>query len=290
MPVAALCSLVSLKPQGFRISSMPEQIFSSWQHFSPFLGIFFLCFARWLAISIVLPVFGAELLPSIARIALSLALGLISSLVLIAKTTAPNILDNNIHFIFLLLKEFALGFILGFLMALIFYCFEIAGQIMDLARGASMAKMLVPETKIQSSPLGSFFFQLSVVIFIGLGFHRELIHNIFDSFLLFPPQKLALALTKDQSISFFNLVTQILSTLFGLAVRFALPIGFICFVVDLSFGLLNRAAPQINAYFLSLPAKIILGLVLCFFCLIYFLEIFLSINLEFKNIFNWLFY
>ena len=58
--------------------------------------------------------------------------------------------------------------------------------------------------------------------------------------------------------------------------RLALPVVFICFLIDLAFGFLNRVAPQINAYFLSLPAKMMGGLIMLFFLIPLLLDEFLE--------------
>ena len=50
-----------------------------------------------------------------------------------------------------------------------------------------------------------------------------------------------------------------------IAVSLAMPIGIVCLIVETAFGLLNRVAPQINAYFMAFPAKVMAG------CMVYFL-------------------
>ena len=52
-----------------------------------------------------------------------------------------------------------------------------------------------------------------------------------------------------------------------IAVALAMPILVAVFLTDLTFGLLNRTAPQIQAYFLSLPAKAVAGVWLFALCL-----------------------
>ncbi len=249
------------------ISSLTEG-----HNLSDILLLFMLVFTRWLAFTIMIPIFGALLLPSIVRIALAGLMSIVSVIVLAqgAFLLAP----TNIFLVTaLFIKEALIGFIIGFLASLIFFAYELAGQLIDIARGASMAKMLVPELKIQSSPMGTLFFQLALVIFLALGLHRELITNLFLSFEIFPAFSLAIDL---KTINPFVVATKILASLFGLSLRFSMPVIFICFLIDLAFGLMNRVAPQINAYFLSLPAKIIGGLVMLFFSLPFLIDDFLE--------------
>jgi flagellar biosynthesis protein FliR len=62
-----------------------------------------------------------------------------------------------------------------------------------------------------------------------------------------------------QVVEFF---ARILSDVFRIAVTLAFPIGLVCLLADVAFGLLNRVAPQINAYFMSMPAKAAGGMVI----------------------------
>ncbi len=232
------------------------------------LLLFMLIFTRWLAFTIMIPIFGALLLPAIVRIALAGVMSLISVVMLAPRTDF--IADISIFLVAILfVKEAFIGFIIGFLVSLIFFAYELTGQLIDIARGANMAKMLVPELKIQSSPLGTLFFQLALVIFLASGLHRELIAKLFMSFERFPVFSLFI---ETGDINPLALATKILAQLFSMAVGFALPVIFICFLIDLAFGLMNRVAPQINAYFLSLPAKIIGGLMMLFFSLPFLID------------------
>jgi flagellar biosynthetic protein FliR len=227
------------------------------------LLLFMLIFTRWSVMTTMMPFLGGQLLPSPLRVALASMLSINSFILLMNKTSIINDLD-----IFLLgllfLKEALLGFILGFCASLIFYVYELFGELIDFARAASMAKLMVPELKHQSSSMGTLLFQLALVLFFGLGFHREIIANAYQSFELFPIFSMNPNFLHDD---FFMLAIEMLGTVFELAFKFALPVIFISFLIDLAFGLMNRVAPQINAYFLSLPAKIIGGLGMAFFIL-----------------------
>lgn len=247
------------------------------------LLLFMLIFTRWLVMTIMMPFLGAQLLPSLVRIALACMLSIISFLMLVNLTDFSR--ELGIFLIGLLfLKEALLGFVLGFLASLIFYAYELFGEFIDFARAASMAKLLVPELKHQSSPMGVLLFQLALVIFLSLGFHRLAIANAYQSFALFPVLLVSPGLLSGEG--FFTLTVEILGALFELSLRFALPVILICFLIDLAFGLMNRVAPQINAYFLSLPAKIIGGLIMLFFLLPFLLDDFSDHHRDLSRFFH----
>jgi flagellar biosynthesis protein FliR len=120
--------------------------------------------------------------------------------------------------------------------------------------------------------MGTLFFQLALVLLVMTGFHRELIKAAYESFEIFPPTSLGIDIFYE---AFFPAAFDIMGILLATAFRFSLPIIAISFIIDLGFGLINRVAPQINAYFLSLPAKMVGGLIMLCLALPFLLEDFL---------------
>lgn len=232
--------------------------------FIELLLLFMLIFTRWLVMSSMIPYLGALLIPSLVRIALASLLSVVTLMIVVNKTTplAPEI--NIFLVVALFAKEALIGFVLGFLGSLIFYAYELIGEILDFSRAASMLRLLVPHIKHQSSAMGTLLFQLSLVFFFALGLHRDMIQALVLSFEKFPAFSLNADFYGDATLV---IMVQVLATLFELALRLSLPVVFVCFLIDLAFGLINRVAPQINAYFLSLPAKMLGGLSMVLFML-----------------------
>lgn len=244
------------------------------------LLLFLLILTRWLTLSMA-PFLGAELLPAIVRLALAFNLSLVSFILLIKQ---PLVAPKNFLIPWLFLKEAFLGFLMAFLISLVFHAYQLLGELIDLSRG-NHARMLVPELKNQSSPLGVLLFQLALMVFLALGFHREFIYAAYLSFYKFHP-----FMQPEISWSHFQVIAEsTLSILWELATRLALPALFTCFLIDVAFGFLNRAAPPINAYFLSLPAKAIGGLAMLFFTLALVIDDFDKNFGSFKRLFELLF-
>jgi flagellar biosynthetic protein FliR len=227
-----------------------------------FLIAFFLIFARCLAFTLIVPFLGGSLIPALVRVAIAATFAFLGSMLIyrLEDFSSSTALILSVLFI----KEAFIGLVFGFFSSLIFYCFELSGQLIDFLRGASMSRLLLPHTRNQSSAMGSLLFQLSLVLFIALGLHRALIHAFFQSLYIFKVSSFTIDLDNHDLLI---LSTRVLSQIFIIALQISLPIIFMSFLIDLSFGLLNRAAPQINAYFLSLPAKMIMGLL--FFLLLF---------------------
>lgn len=255
--------------------SMIEGIF---HHYFPSLGLkhglvlFMLIFTRWTALSIMIPFFGANILPWIVRLGICGSLSILS-FIMISHNKIDLGVINTAALCWLFVKEVMIGFLLGFFSSFIFYVYQIFGEFTDYFRGAGMSKLLVPEMKHFASPLGVLAFQLALVLLIGLGLHREIIAALFLSFHHFPPLEMAPALFNK---SLFSDSLSILDMVWSMSLKLSLPVVAVCLLLDVGFGLLNRIAPTINAYFLSLPAKMIGGLLILFFAIPFLLEEFLS--------------
>jgi flagellar biosynthetic protein FliR len=249
---------------------------------SDVLLLFSLIFTRWLVMSIMMPFLGAQLLPSLVRLALSALLTIIS-FILVIDNIDFSYSFSMVEISLLFIKEALIGFILGFLASLFFYAYELFGELVDLTRAASMAKLLVPEVKHHSSLLGNLLFQLALVLYLGLGFHRETIKGAYKSFEIFPVMSLN---AQFLSTDLLSLLFNIIGSLFEIAFRFSLPVIVICLVIDMAFGVMNRVAPQINAYFLSLPTKMIGSLVILLLLLPFLLGDFTEHYVHLSGFFN----
>lgn len=231
------------------------------------LTLYMLVLTRWLVMTLTMPFLGSQLLPAPIRLGLAAMLSVISFVLLVDHVELSAF--NTPGIVMLFFKEAFIGFILGFLSSLIFFAYELAGELVDFSRAANMARLLVPELKHQSSALGTLLFQLSLVVFVSLGFHRQILSASFASFITFPVDTLNADFVSPEIL---KPTFGILASLFETAVKFALPIIVVSFLVDLAFGLMNRVAPQINAYFLSLPAKMLGGLIMMFLIMPFLLE------------------
>lgn len=152
------------------------------------------------------------------------------------------------------ISEIASGLILGFSMYLVFASIHLAGELVDLRMGFSLVNVLDPQTGENVPLMGQFKDMLATLIFLAISGHHYLLKGLFRSFNLLP---LGEALPLGESV---GLILRICGDIFLLALQMALPIIASLFIVDVCFGFLARAIPQINIFSVGLPAKILLGL------------------------------
>jgi flagellar biosynthesis protein FliR len=211
--------------------------------------------ARILPVFLIAPFFGGRLVPATVRI--GVAVTFVALLWPALHLQTPDLSTvGPATLVALFLKELVIGVALGFLVSLPFWAVEGAGRLADTARGANLAEVLVPQTGAQTSPLADVGLQIAVLLFFATGGHLLFLRALAESYQAVPlfgfPEGAALRGVGDLAV--VSTGRLMLATL-GLAA----PVLAALFLADLALGLVNRVAPQIQVYFLGMPAKAVVG-------------------------------
>lgn len=212
---------------------------------------------RILPIIFQTPFLGGKLVPAETRIGLSIGLTMLVFPFAVAGADG-GISINGATYMVLLLKELFLGFVIGYVATEIFYAMEIGGRAVDVMRGANQAEVQVPELQLRVSPIGQFNFQLLLVIFCALNGHGYFIESVIESFRLVPVD--SFPAVRGGFENFVDQILQYVSGLFAIAFALVFPGLFASFLTDVVFGMFNRIAPQLNAYFMAMGVKAMGGL------------------------------
>ena len=149
-------------------------------------------------------------------------------------------------------KEALLGLAIGWVSGLVFWAVQSAGLLMDNQRGASSASGLDPLSGEETSPLGSLLFQgVAVAFFVGGGF-TAFLRLLWSSYALWPATALLPSHEFAPAALFFASLADwvMLQT-----VLLAGPVLAACLLADVSLGIVNRFAAQLNVYILAMPIK-----------------------------------
>ena len=225
-----------------------------------FLVLFGLCFARFISFIRVVPFFGGQVVPSQVKVATAMSLVIVTYPALIAElpTDGSPLPFGAVGFIAMIAKEIFVGFTLGFVASLVFEAVQVAGRLADLQRGSSMGELFAPQLQEKVSELGQFKLQLAIVIFLTTGAHRYFISALVRSFLFIPVLKFPhIENGWTPAAQFLTLMT---GSVLSIGVQLAIPIIITLLLTDLFFGFINRVAPQVNVFFLSMPVKMWLGI------------------------------
>ncbi|WP_282296413.1 type III secretion system export apparatus subunit SctT [Stenotrophomonas sp. PS02289] len=155
-----------------------------------------------------------------------------------------------------LLREVLIGTAIGIVVALPFHIFHGMGAIVDNQRGAGVGAMLDPVSGMEATELANLLQLMSVVVFMATGGMIVLLEVIQDSYTLVPMGG-AISLNLDNIQGFA-------STLLAGAVRMALPVLLLLFLVEILLGTLSRFAQQLNPFSISLAIKSLIAFIALF--------------------------
>lgn len=197
---------------------------------------------------LLMPLLSPQTVPAMVRNSIFLVFGLA---VLTMQPQVTQMTLPTVQWILLFGKEALVGVVIGFFFATMLWAFEAAGQIIDTKVGATMAQVVDPLSGHQTSLNGEFLGRLANFVFMFSGGLLLLVGTILDSFVIWPIGSLTPVLTMSSLSLFEGEFTRLMT----LAVLFASPVLVVLFVTDGALGLVNRYAPQLNVFSLSLSIK-----------------------------------
>lgn len=212
-------------------------------------GLFALLLLRWVAVVLLCPFLGGRLVPGPVKIGLAMVMAWFSAPWLSGQLPVPLGL-RPLGWWTAALHELAIGLLIGLGSSLVFFAATMAGDFVDSVRGALTANLLVPQLQVQASPLGDFYLQLFVVLYLLAGGHLFFLSAVLDSYRVFPPTG-AMPGAALVHGSFLAMT----ATCFGVMLKVAAPAVVVLLFADVVLGLANRVAPQMEVFFLGLGLK-----------------------------------
>ncbi len=194
------------------------------------------------------PIIGTRALPMRLRVILVLALTSVIAPNLaapegLAPLSGPGLLA--------VAQQVLVGATIGLVLRMVFMVFEFAGQFIAQQAGLGFAAMVDPASGSQVPVLAHLYTILASMIFFAADAHLVLIKLLGDSFTLVPvgPQ----GLTAEGA----GLVVEWAGTLFAAALVMSLPVVIALLTINLAFGVMTRAAPQLNIISIGFPVLIL---------------------------------
>jgi flagellar biosynthetic protein FliR len=196
------------------------------------------------------PIFGRRNIPSMVKVGLSLGIALSAY----SGMQEISIVDyTGIDLLISTMKEFLIGFALGFIIQLFLSIFQLGGELIDMQMGIGMAMIYDPSSNSQISITGNIMTIMYTLLFFITNSHIALIHITVRSFQVIP-----IGLER-----FNGKVAIYLIELFGYilvyAVQLALPVIVTEILVEVAVGILMRFVPNINVFVVNLQIKLLVG-------------------------------
>ena len=204
--------------------------------------------ARPLALVSINPLFTRAQVSALLRgaIATALALPALPALGQALDVDAPTGV-----MLLLVIKEAALGAVLGGLTGLPFWALDLAGDLLDLQRGATQGRLNDPAGFGDVSISGTFLLLVGVVLFVGSGGLELLADLLYRSWGIWPP----LSGLPTLAAMTPGLLLGMLDQLLRQGVRLAAPLILAMLLADAALILAARVAPQLRVDDQALAAR-----------------------------------
>lgn len=218
---------------------------------------FLLLFLRISGLIFSSPIFGRTNIPNIVKI------GYCSCIALLFFMSAPQITEQMaafnyggdiLLFILLCVKELLFGVVLAYVLNLFFQMLAFtAGQMIDMQMGFGMVNVFDVQSNLSIPMIGNFLNIIMLLVFFAARGYEQLLRIMALSIEQIPIG----GATFNPQIGWVAL--QLFVEVFLLAVIVAMPIIGAGLLGEACFGILMRMVPQMNAFSIGIPVKIILG-------------------------------
>ena len=212
---------------------------------------FMLTFARVGTLVMLMPGLGEQLVPARFRLAFALLLTLV--LFPITRTALP-IGGAPAAVIGLLVGEIAVGLMLGLAARMVLAALQTAGTIIAQQLGLAFAMTVDPSMGGQQAAIGNLLTLLGITLIFSFDLHHLAIAAIRDSYVLLPPA--GIPSPGDAAA----LAVKAVGRGFALSVQIAAPFIAFGILFNLGVGVLSRLMPQLQVFFLAMPASILAGM------------------------------
>lgn len=225
----------------------------SYAEFLQLLGLYFYPFVRIGAMLSVIPIFGIRAVPIRAKVILAIFLTLvIAPMLALPPPTDPFTLKG----LLVLLQQILIGLAMGVVFLVVFQAFVIAGHMIAMGMGLAFAQMVDPGTGVNSPVVSQYFTIVVTLLFLALNGHLLVIQVVADSFSYMPIGTSFLTQASLKSLYEFG------GFMFSAGVLVALPAVTALLLINISFGVVTRAAPALNIFAVGFPVTLLAGLVM----------------------------
>ncbi len=206
---------------------------------------------RITSIFVSMPVIGTRLVPARIRI----ILGILITVVVAPMLPSISAIDPFSLLGFMTAAvQVLIGVVIGLVVQITFQVVILGGQVMSMQCGLGFATMNDPQTSVTMPMISQFYLMAVTLVFLALNGHLLIIKLVIDSFNSLPV-----------GMNFFNhlqidKLLHFTAIMFSGAISIALPAIISILVVNFTFGIMTKAAPQLNIFSIGFPITLVFGL------------------------------
>jgi flagellar biosynthesis protein FliR len=214
------------------------------------IATFFLVLARVGGLFLLAPVFASRTVPVRLRLGLAAA----TSMLAMPAVEHTGVKLDPVAFGPQILEQLIIGSALAFGVAAVFAAVEMAGSLVDLSIGFSLAQVINPTLNTSSTALAQVYSLVATMTFLATGAHEVLIAGVVRSFTTIP-------LDQSPRIGAMTaLVEHQMAQVVPIALQISAPVLGTLLLVDVGFAFLARLVPSLNPFAAQFSVKILAGL------------------------------
>jgi flagellar biosynthetic protein FliR len=220
------------------------------------VGSFLWPFFRVASFLMVVPVVGTQLVPMRVRLGLSFLITLIIAPLI---GDVPQVEAISFDAFYIILQQVFIGTLMGFVFVLLMQLFVVAGQMVAMQMGLGFASMIDPTNGVNVPILSQIFLVSVTLVFLSINGHLVMIEVAVESFYVWPVSSTIVGPGSVRPEILWEFIMRI-NWLFASALLVALPVITAVLIINISFGVMTRAAPQMNVFSLGFPIGMLFGL------------------------------
>lgn len=159
----------------------------------------------------------------------------------------------------IVIKEALTGLVIGFSVSICSSILTLAGQVIDMETGLSMANLLDPTTREMSSITGVFYQYMVTLMLILTGMHRYILTALIETFSLIPVN--GAVFSSDKLLA---AMIRFMGDYILIGFRICLPVFAVMLLLNAILGIMARVSPQMNMFAVGLQMKVLVGLCVLF--------------------------
>jgi len=199
----------------------------------------------------------------LAALVTGLVVGLFQAATQIQEQTLsfiPKLLAMVVALFITSLQQLLIGVAMGLLVLMAFNAVTMAGESIAITMGLGFALMNDPQNGMQVPMVSQFYLVLATLLFLAYDGHHAILMLVNNSFTLMPVGK---PLGAD---SLWILVSWGATIFYG-ALAIAIPALAAMLTVNITMGVITRAAPQLNIFSVGFPITMTVGFLAILFTL-----------------------
>lgn len=244
---------------------MAQPIVLTTAELTSWVGSFFWPFIRVGGMMMIAPIISGRQMPRRYRLGLTFILT-VTIMPLLGEM--PQVDPFSADAVLIVFNQIVIGFGMGFILLLVINTVFIAGENISMTMGMGFATMSDPINGGQVAVVGQFFMIMASLLFLAFNGHLAAIEMLAESFQVLPVSTQGLG-----GEGVWNLLSWVKNMFIG-ALAIALPAIAALLSVNLTMGVITRAAPQLNIFSIGFPITMTLGFIIINLSLPMFLPVF----------------